>query len=60
MKVSYTKFYENTSSGSRVDTCGQTDTTKLIGVFATIWTRLKCYSYTSWNTLRLHYKHRLI
>ena len=32
MNVSNIKFYENTSSGSRVDTGGQTDTTKIIGV----------------------------
>jgi hypothetical protein len=33
IKVSSIKFYENTSSGSRADTGGQTDTTKLIGAF---------------------------
>jgi hypothetical protein len=60
LKVFNIKCYENTSSGSRVDICGQTDMTKIIGVLGTIWTRPKFYSYTSGNTLLLHYEHKPI
>ena len=33
MKISEIKFHENPSSGSRADTCGLMDMTKLIGAF---------------------------
>ena len=34
IKVAYVKFHGNPSSGSRGDTCGQTDMTKVMGDFS--------------------------
>jgi hypothetical protein len=60
MEVPNTKFHKNPSSGSRSDTCGQTDVTKLKDVFRNHANAPINHRHITWLCLRYNEYHVLL